>query len=84
MKRFKHHQKILYTIFLSVLFIGTVSLNSALAQSESRTVEAGGTGPYKALMISENTLPTHTVFRPENLSVFGNKTTHHSLGERGM
>ena len=41
--------------------------------SNSRTVEDGGTGPYKALMISETTLPTHTVFRPKELSSFGQK-----------
>jgi hypothetical protein len=34
-------------------------------------VEDGGTGPYKALMISETTLSTHTVFRPKDLSPFG-------------
>ncbi|MBN1116561.1 MAG: alpha/beta hydrolase [Bacteroidales bacterium] len=39
----------------------------------SRVVEDGGTGPYSALMISEETLQTHTVFRPKDLSAFGNK-----------
>lgn len=38
---------------------------------QSRVVEDGGTGPYKALMISESTLATHTVFRPNDLSAFG-------------
>jgi hypothetical protein len=61
------------TIFLAILWIGTVSLNSAFAQSNSRTIEDGGTGPYKALMISEKSLPTHTVFRPEKLGAFGNE-----------
>ena len=41
------------------------------AQTVSRTVEDGGTGPYPALMLSEATLPTHTVFRPADLSAFG-------------
>jgi hypothetical protein len=40
----------------------------------SRTVEDGGTGPYKALMLTEPTLTTHTVFRPKDLSAFGQKT----------
>lgn len=40
---------------------------------KSRVVEDGGTGPYKALMISEASLPTHTVFRPTDLSRFGSK-----------
>lgn len=49
---------------------------AALAPSTgtaSRTVEDGGTGPYKALMLSEKTLATHTVFRPKDLSAFGEK-----------
>src|SRR5690606_29893331 len=32
-----------------------------------RTIEDGGTGPYKALMASDESLPTHTVFRPQDL-----------------
>lgn len=39
----------------------------------SRTIEDGGTGPYKAIMLSENTLATHTVFRPKDISGFGGK-----------
>lgn len=44
----------------------------ALAQSgtTSTIVEDGGTGAYKAIMISDNSLPAHTVFRPSDLSVF--------------
>ncbi|MGV3773478.1 MAG: alpha/beta hydrolase [Verrucomicrobiales bacterium] len=36
-------------------------------ETASRTVEDGGSGPQKALMASDETLPTHTVFRPKNL-----------------
>ena len=43
-------------------------------ETASRTVEDGGTGPYKALMASDSTLATHTIFRPEDLSQFGKKT----------
>ena len=42
-------------------------------ETASRTVEDGGTGPYKALMALDSTLPTHTVFRPKDLSPFGTK-----------
>ena len=42
----------------------------ALAQN-SRIVEDGGTGPYKAIMMEEATLTTHTIFRPQDLSKFG-------------
>lgn len=68
-----HHKNIWRAILITLLFIGSGYLNSASAQNQSQTVENGGTGHYKALMISENTLPTHTVFRPENLSIFGNE-----------
>jgi len=46
-------------------------VQSANAAGKSRVIEDGGTGAYKAIMISERTLPTHTVFRPKNLSAFG-------------
>jgi hypothetical protein len=45
----------------------------ATTETVSRTVEDGGTGPYKALMASDSTLATHTVFRPKDLAPFGAK-----------
>lgn len=42
-------------------------------QPASRTIEDGGTGPYSAIMLSDNSLPTHTIFRPKDLSLFGDK-----------
>ena len=39
-------------------------------ETNSRTVEDGGTGPYNALMVTDSTLVTHTIFRPKDLSVF--------------
>ena len=39
----------------------------------SRIVEEGGSGPYKAIMMEEATLTTHTIFRPQDLSKFGKK-----------
>lgn len=62
---------------LAVIMLGTSS--SSLAQQSlsgqltSSTVEDGGTGPYRAIMLTENSLPTHTVFRPKDLSVFDEK-----------
>lgn len=73
MKQPVRHKKIWSAILIVLLFVGVGYLNSAFAQNQSRTVEDGGTGPYKALMISEQTLPTHTVFRPEELGDFGNE-----------
>lgn len=42
-------------------------------EAASRTVEDGGTGPYKALMASDASLPTHTVFRPKDLGALRDK-----------
>ena len=36
-----------------------------------KTVEDGGTGPYKAVMKEDPTLAEHTVFAPKNLKPFG-------------
>ena len=44
----------------------------APAQAQkSRVLEEGGTGPYKAIMMEEASLATHTIFRPRDLSAFG-------------
>ena len=43
---------------------------SARAQN-SRILENGGSGPYKAIMMEEATLTTHTIFRPQDISIFG-------------
>jgi hypothetical protein len=37
-------------------------------ETASRTIEDGGTGPYKALMTADSTLATHTIFRPQDLA----------------
>lgn len=66
-------------LFISCLFIAVSGIiNTAVAQvaattekPTSRTIEDGGTGPYKALMLQESSLATHTVFRPKDLSAFG-------------
>ncbi|HTM92263.1 MAG TPA: hypothetical protein VL095_07595 [Flavisolibacter sp.] len=66
-------------VFFVVLTITVLNFcNPVYAQQTadkptSRTIEDGGTGPYKAIMLSETTLPTHTVFRPKDLSAFGGK-----------
>ena len=63
------NQTIIFTI-LVVLLVLQIPF-SAFAQSASRKVEDGGTGKYPAMMMTESTLPTHTVFRPEDLSAWG-------------
>lgn len=66
-----------------LLFSGTGLLRPLSAQSadltnlqEPRVVEDGGTGAYKAIMYTDGSLQTHTIFRPDELSVFGE---HHKL-----
>ncbi|WP_297099918.1 hypothetical protein [uncultured Draconibacterium sp.] len=67
-------KKIQRTVLLFVAIVA-ISINNITAQeSASRVVEDGGTGEYKAIMISEPSLATHTVFRPQDLSVFGKKS----------
>jgi hypothetical protein len=72
--------KKIHSFFLCLVLAGLSILNPVSAQETaaatlpaSRTVEDGGTGPFSALMITETTLPTHTVFRPKDLSVFGDR-----------
>jgi hypothetical protein len=54
----------------------TVTATAAPAAEESgeRTVEDGGTGPYKAIVVGDSSLPTHTIYRPKDLSAFSGRT----------
>ena len=68
----------LYQIYVLLVFCGLSFLSPVASQGSPqqdpqayRTVEDGGTGPYRAIMLTENSLPTHTVFRPEDLGPFG-------------
>ena len=67
--------KKMHFLFVVLAFIGLSFLNpvTALGQQTSRVVEDGGTGPFKAIMTTDASLPTHTIFRPVDLSVFGEK-----------
>ena len=47
-----------------------VSFLRAAQGPQSRIVEDGGTGAYKAVMREEPTLPAHTVFVPQDLTPF--------------
>jgi len=69
-------------VLLALLIVAAHGfLNSASAQQTdsvadkvvSRVVEDGGTGPYHAVMVSENSLPTHTVFRPSDITTAAKK-----------
>jgi hypothetical protein len=49
------------------------TVTTAAQESGERVVEDGGTGPYKAIMVGDSSLPTHTIFRPKDLSAFGDR-----------
>lgn len=66
-------QKITYSLCVLIIVSAFCFTHTATAQEKesapkaSRVVEDGGTGPFKAVMLSETSLPTHTVFRPSDL-----------------
>ena len=60
-----------------MIFANFTFANKAISQESAeikkiRVVEDGGTGAYKAIMYTDDSLPTHTVFRPEDLTAIGN------------
>ena len=59
-------------VLLSAAMLCLSLTTSAQTESvKSRIVEDGGTGPYKAIMQEEASLPAHTVFIPQDLKAFG-------------
>jgi dienelactone hydrolase len=66
---------------LGIFVAGTAALSGPQAgvsstvgtESGERTVEDGGTGPYKAIAVSNSSISTHTIYRPKDLSAFGDK-----------
>lgn len=66
-------KKIQRIVFLLVALAAVFANQTTAQEPTSRIVEDGGTGEYKAIMISEPSLATHTVFRPQDLNAFGNK-----------
>ncbi len=79
-KRYFWNAKTIYTNYSFMrkyLFTAAAALMAMVAvpaqAQNSRIVEEGGSGPYKAIMMEEATLTTHTIFRPQDLSKFGKK-----------
>lgn len=53
----------------------SMAATQTVAQTtDSRIVENGGTGNYKAVMLSDASLDAHTIFVPQNLENFGKDT----------
>lgn len=65
----KIHRLLFLLVALAAVFANQVTAQ----ESASRVVEDGGSGEYTAIMISESSLATHTVFRPQDLNAFGKK-----------
>lgn len=61
-----------YLLYIAIGLI--ISIHSINAQEiASRILEDGGTGLYNAKMLSDESLPTHTIFVPQDLTAFGKK-----------
>ena len=79
--KFKHMNPLRQSVFTAALVAMTSFFafaeegDSAISSKEivSRTIEDGGTGPHKAIMVSDESLPTHTIFRPRELDARGDK-----------
>ena len=74
----KAKRNISFIIPIPFVLFGLFFLTSCKGQvketyAECETVEDGGTGPYKAIMVSEPSLEAHTIFRPADLTPFGPK-----------
>ena len=62
-------------VFTGICFQNPVSAQATRTSNNPalRVVEDGGTGAYSTIMYTDGTLLTHTIFRPKDLSVFGEK-----------
>src|SRR5690606_19087345 len=61
--------KTIISLVCLTLFMIDVN-HDVFAQQQTRTIEEGGTGKFKAIMMQDASLPTHTIFQPRDLSVF--------------
>jgi hypothetical protein len=68
-------QCIAILVVVGFSFQNSLSAQEAVASTKAtiRVVEDGGTGAYSAIMYTDASLTTHTIFRPNDLSVFGKK-----------
>ena len=57
----------LLALAVALMSAGTL----CLAQTEkTQVIENGGTGPWKSIAVGDASLPTHTIYRPENLKAY--------------
>ncbi|MGY6741619.1 MAG: alpha/beta hydrolase-fold protein [Cecembia sp.] len=58
---------------IQTLTLPFFSKNLVFQSTLSEIIENGGTGDYPAIMATEASLPTHTVFKPQDMTQFGQK-----------
>ena len=58
------------TLLTTVMLCLALGASAQTESAKQRVVEDGGTGPYKAIMKEEASLPAHTIFAPQDLSAF--------------
>lgn len=51
----------------------SLAVPSFAQETASRIIENGGTGKYSAVMLTDASLPTHTIFRPKDINGFKKK-----------
>ena len=66
-------KRISFLAAIAALVVVGCKAQVAETYTKNRTVEDGGTGPYKAIMVEEPSLEAHTIFRPADLSKFDKK-----------
>lgn len=59
----------LFSLLCATMFVCSINTHA----QKSRIVEDGGSGPYEAVMMEEESLTTHTIFRPSDLAPFGKR-----------
>ncbi|UYQ94974.1 serine hydrolase [Chitinophaga horti] len=55
-------------LLLSACVVLSTTLPSFCQVKDFKTIDNGGTGPYKAIAASEATLPQHVVYRPKDMT----------------
>lgn len=60
-------KKLTYIFLFMILSIANPAFSQEIA---SRVIENGGTGKHPAIMMTDASLPTHTLFRPKNIDKF--------------
>lgn len=72
-RNYKTMKRIFSFICAAAMLAGCAPGPVAPETIQSKIVEDGGTGPYKALMFEAPDFEAHTVFAPQDLSAFGKK-----------